>query len=68
MLDYRPKIVKVRKVVKPLYAPAPIYNSDDGLTFQHRGFNMQVIIPDESKSHVDERLATLCPTAALILK
>ena len=44
-----------------------VYNSDDGFTFQHRGFNMQVIIPDESKPHIDECLADLCPTGALIL-
>ena len=44
-----------------------VYNSDDGFTFQHRGFNMRVIIPDESKSHIDERLADLCPTGALVL-
>jgi NADH dehydrogenase/NADH:ubiquinone oxidoreductase subunit G len=45
-----------------------VYNSDDGFTFYHRGYGMRVIIPDESKSHVGERLADLCPTAALLLK
>ena len=45
-----------------------VYNSRDGFTFQHRGFNMQVVIPDQSKSHASERLAVLCPTAALFLK
>ncbi len=45
-----------------------VYNSRDGFTFQHRGFNMQVVIPDQSKSHASERLAALCPTAALFLK
>lgn len=42
-----------------------VYNSQDGFTFQHRGFDMQVVIPEQSKSHIDERLADLCPTGAL---
>lgn len=45
-----------------------VYNSRDGFTFQHRGFDMQVVIPDQSKSHIDECLASLCPTASLFLK
>ncbi len=45
-----------------------VYNSEDGFTFKHRGFDMQVVIPEESKSHVDEQLAQLCPTGALFLK
>ena len=45
-----------------------VLNSQDGFTFQHRGFNMQVVIPEESKSHVSEHLAELCPTGALFLK
>ena len=45
-----------------------VYNSEDGFTFQYRGFNMQVVIPEESKQHIDERLAQLCPTGALFLK
>jgi len=45
-----------------------VYNTDDGFTFQNRGFNMQVVIPDQSKSRIDERIAALCPTAALFLK
>ena len=45
-----------------------VYNSCDGFTFQHRGFGMQVVIPDQSKTHASERLASLCPTAALFLK
>lgn len=45
-----------------------VLNSEDGFTFQHRGFDMQVVIPDESKSHVDESLAELCPTGALFLR
>lgn len=45
-----------------------VYNSQDGFTFQHRGFDMQVVIPEQSRSHVDEHLARLCPTGALFLK
>ena len=45
-----------------------VNNTEDGFTFQHRGFDMQVVIPEESKSHVDERIAELCPTGALFVK
>lgn len=45
-----------------------VYNTQDGFTFQRRGFDMQVVIPEQSKSHVDETLAQLCPTGALFLK
>ena len=45
-----------------------VYNSQDGFTFQHRGFDMQVVIPEQSRSHVDEHLAQLCPTGALFIK
>lgn len=45
-----------------------VYNSQDGFTFQHRGFGMQVVIPEQSRSHVDERLAELCPTGALFIR
>ncbi|MCQ2213709.1 MAG: 2Fe-2S iron-sulfur cluster-binding protein [Bacteroidaceae bacterium] len=42
-----------------------VYNTNDGFTFQNRGFNMQVVIPEESKAHVSEQIAKLCPTGAL---
>ena len=45
-----------------------VYNSKDGFTFQGRGFNMQVVIPEPSKPHVEECLAELCPTGALFIK
>ena len=45
-----------------------VYNSQDGFTFQHRGFDMQVVIPEQSRWHVDEHLARLCPTGALFIK
>lgn len=45
-----------------------VYNTEDGFTFQHRGFDMQVVIPEQSASRMDERLADLCPTGALFLK
>ena len=44
-----------------------VYNSQDGFTFKGRGFGMQVVIPDESKNHVGEELAKICPTGALFL-
>lgn len=45
-----------------------VYNSQDGFTLQHRGFDMQVVIPEQSRWHVDEHLARLCPTGALFIK
>ncbi|MCQ2258317.1 MAG: 2Fe-2S iron-sulfur cluster-binding protein [Bacteroidaceae bacterium] len=42
-----------------------VYNSEDGFTFKHRGFDMQVMIPEESKENVDEKIADICPTGAL---
>lgn len=45
-----------------------VLNTEDGFTFQHRGFDMQVVIPDESKGHVNEKLAELCPTGALFCR
>lgn len=45
-----------------------VYNSEDGFTFHHRGFNMEVVIPEESKKHIKEQLASLCPTGALYIK
>ena len=45
-----------------------VYNSEDGFTFKHRGFGMQVVIPEESKKRISEQIARLCPTGALVLK
>ena len=45
-----------------------VYNTQDGFTFEHRGFDMRVVIPEESKHHVSEKIAKLCPTGALFLK
>lgn len=45
-----------------------VYNTQDGFTFKGRGFGMQVVIPNESRSHVSEELADLCPTGALYLE
>lgn len=44
-----------------------VYNTNDGFTFLGRGFDMQVIMPEESRSHVSEEVATLCPTGALFV-
>lgn len=45
-----------------------VYNTQDGFTFKGRGFGMQVVIPNESRGHVSEELADLCPTGALYLE
>lgn len=45
-----------------------VYNSDNGFTFKGRGFNMEVILPDENKANVSDRLAELCPTGAIYLQ
>lgn len=45
-----------------------VYNSEDGFTFMHRGFDMQVVIPEESKKNVNEEIADICPTGALFLR
>ncbi len=45
-----------------------VYNTQDGFTFDKRGFDMRVVVPEESKSHVSEKIASLCPTGALFLK
>ncbi|WP_291529871.1 2Fe-2S iron-sulfur cluster-binding protein [Bacteroides sp. UBA939] len=42
-----------------------VYNSENGFTFKDRGFGMQVILPEENRTHVSEELAELCPTGAL---
>ncbi len=44
-----------------------VYNSENGFTFKDRGFGMQVVLPEENRSHVCEELAALCPTGALYL-
>ena len=45
-----------------------VYNSNDGFTFERRGFDMRVVVPEESKNHISEKIAELCPTGALVLK
>ena len=42
-----------------------VYNSENGFTFKDRGFGMQVILPEENKTNVTEKLITLCPTGAI---
>jgi hypothetical protein len=34
----------------------------------YRGFDMQVVIPEENKNNVDEEIANLCPTGALFVR
>lgn len=45
-----------------------VYNSKNGFTFQNRGFDMQVVIPEENKKNIDEKMADLCPTGALFVR
>ena len=49
-----------------------VYNTQDGFTFEGRGFGMRVVIREQSKSSITDEiarlLARLCPTGALVLK
>ena len=45
-----------------------VYNTQDGFTFAGRGFNMRVVIPEESRKNVSEQMAKLCPTGALYVR
>ncbi len=44
-----------------------VYNTKDGFTFMHRGFDMEVVIADQCKKNVNEDIAQLCPTGALFV-
>lgn len=45
-----------------------VYNTSDGFTFKGRGFEMQVVIPEENKKNIDEKIAGICPTGALFIR
>lgn len=45
-----------------------VYNSNNGFTFQDRGFVMTTTLPNESATHIHEKLVTLCPTGALYMR
>ena len=67
-----PVMKKTHVIGKMWFEPAKcircglcVYNSKNGFTFQDRGFVMQVVIPDENRINVNEKLAELCPTGAL---
>jgi len=45
-----------------------VFNSHNGFTFKDRGFNIQVILPDENRANINEELASLCPTGALYIQ
>lgn len=45
-----------------------VYNTSDGFTFKGRGFEMQVVIPEENKKNIDEKIADICPTGALFIR
>lgn len=66
---------RIKVTERLVYEPAKcircglcVYNTDDGFTFERRGFDMRVVIPEESKSHVSDEIARLCPTGALHLR
>ncbi len=66
---------RIKVTERLVYEPAKcircglcVYNTDDGFTFERRGFDMRVVIPEESKSHVSDEIAQLCPTGALHLR
>jgi ferredoxin len=42
-----------------------VYNSTNGFTFKHRGFDMQVVLPEGNTPSAPEKLCELCPTGAL---
>jgi ferredoxin len=42
-----------------------VYNTDNGFTFNGRGFVMQATLPEENESNINEQITELCPTAAL---
>ena len=42
-----------------------VYNTKNGFTFKDRGFGMQIVIPDENRANVNEKITELCPTGAL---
>ncbi|MCL2416462.1 MAG: 2Fe-2S iron-sulfur cluster-binding protein [Bacteroidales bacterium] len=44
-----------------------VHNSNDGFTFKGRGFEMQIVLPEESINNVDESLCEICPTQALYI-
>lgn len=45
-----------------------VYNTENGFTFIRRGFDMQVVIPEQNHKNAYNELAQLCPTGALYLK
>ena len=45
-----------------------VYNSTNGFTFMHRGYDLQVVIPEENKKNINEKMACLCPTGALFVR
>ena len=45
-----------------------VYNTQNGFTFMGRGFGMQVVIPEENKKNINEKIADLCPTGALFMR
>jgi predicted molibdopterin-dependent oxidoreductase YjgC len=42
-----------------------VYNSDNGFAFAGRGFEMEVVLPEENRANITEYIAELCPTGAI---
>ena len=66
--DVQPQHIKGNfwfDVTKCIRCGLCVYNSIDGFTFKNRGFEMQVVLPDESVQNVNESLCEICPTQAL---
>ena len=42
-----------------------VYNTNNGFTFKHRGFGIEIVLPEENRENVNEKMAALCPTGAI---
>lgn len=74
LLPTEPKL-QIRVIGDLYFEPAKcircglcVYNTENGFTFRDRGFEMKVVIPEENKMNVDEKIADLCPTGALFVR
>ena len=42
-----------------------VYNTDNGFTFKDRGFGIEIVLPEENRENVSEKVVELCPTGAI---
>jgi predicted molibdopterin-dependent oxidoreductase YjgC len=42
-----------------------VYNSNNGFTFEGRGFVMQTVLPEGNENNINRQITELCPTSAL---